>query len=44
MPADGDTQSVFYSNAEAWCGTVGELDGELILAMTRNCYLQFMLR
>lgn len=44
MPADGDTQSVFQSNAEAWCGTLGELDGELILAMTRNCYLQFMLR
>ncbi len=44
MPAGEDTQSVFQSSAEAWCGTLGELDGELILALTRNCYLQFMLR
>lgn len=43
MPGGGHTQSVFASSGNAWCGSVAENDGELVLAMTRSCYMRFLL-
>ena len=43
MPGGGHTQSVFASNGNTWCGTLADIDGQAVLALTRNCYLQFLM-
>lgn len=43
MPSGGHTQSVFASSGNTWCGTIADISGEPVLALTRNCYLQFLM-
>lgn len=43
MPSGGHTQSVFASTGNTWCGTIANINGEPVLALTRNCYLQFIM-
>ena len=35
MPSGGHTQSVFASTGDVWCGVIADVDGALILAITR---------
>lgn len=42
LPAGGHTQSVFTDSG--WCGTIGEIRGELVLGMSQSCYYAFLLQ
>lgn len=41
LPSGGHTRSVFTE--EEWCGTLGEIRGELALGITQSCYYAFLL-
>lgn len=41
LPSGGHTRSVFTQ--EGWCGTLGEIRGELALGITQSCYYAFLL-
>jgi hypothetical protein len=41
LPSGGHTRSVFTE--EGWCGTLGEIRGELALGITQSCYYAFLL-
>jgi hypothetical protein len=43
MPGGGKTQSVFGSDGSMWCGTLGKMNGNLVLGLTRNCMLQMLM-
>lgn len=43
MPSGGHTQSVFASTGDVWCGVIADVDGALILAITRSCYMRFLI-
>ncbi|MER9886827.1 hypothetical protein NKJ48_14245 [Mesorhizobium sp. M0114] len=40
-PRGGRTKSVFSNNA--WCGTMGQRSGSVVLGITLSCYAQFIL-
>lgn len=42
LPAGGHTQSVFTDGD--WCGTIGEIRGELVLGISQSCYYAFLLQ
>ncbi|GAA6189871.1 hypothetical protein [Litorivita sp. NS0012-18] len=42
LPAGGHTQSVFTDGD--WCGTIGEIHGELVLGISQSCYYAFLLQ
>lgn len=41
LPSGGHTRSVFME--DGWCGTLGEIRGELALGITQSCFYAFML-
>ncbi|MBM6595953.1 hypothetical protein [Microvirga pudoricolor] len=41
MPAGGRTQSIFTE--KAWCGTMGNRSGAVVLGLTKPCYYRFIL-
>jgi hypothetical protein len=43
LPSGGHTQSVFASEGQEWCGTLGEMNGQTVLGITRNCLLRMMM-
>lgn len=42
MPSGGTTQSLFLSEGNAWCGTIGRADGEAVIGITPKCLLRLL--
>ena len=42
-PSNPDTKSVFTVDGD-WCGSIGKNQGALVLGITENCLLQFLLK
>ncbi len=42
MPNGGHTRSIFSSSGNEWCGTLGEYNGEIVLGVTQNCLIRFL--
>ena len=41
LPSDGHTQSAFSEGG--WCGVLGNIDGETVLALSQTCFYRFLL-